>query len=127
MQTGPVADIARKTGDMQNLQSSHGCLLHSMLQVPAIRTLVPQMWGAELVHRFPELRIGHAYIVKEIRIVTLWEFLIIFTDQMNSFLTGDLVVSHLLSRIIGRPANTKFDQRGEIVEHVDLVVDARIF
>ena len=37
-----------------------------------------------------------------------------------------LAVPHFLGRIIGGPANAELNLRGEIVEHVDLVVDAGI-
>lgn len=84
------------------------------------------MRRAELIDCLPEFRLGHVDIFEEIGEITLRELLVIFVDKVNRFLTRDLAVAHFLCGVIGGPTDSEFDQRGEIVEHVDLVVDARI-
>src|SRR5579883_1747540 len=81
----------------------------------------------ELSARFPELARRQAEIAEDLVGEALRELAVEPSHQRDPFLARDVARADLLCRVVGCAADPELHVRREVMEVVDLIVDAVIF
>lgn len=97
-----------------------------MAQLPLVINFVPQMCGPKLVYRGIEFILTDIDVVEKVFEVLCRELLVIFINEIDSFLSGNFAVTHFLRSVIGASTDAKLDERSEVVEGIYFVIDTAV-
>jgi hypothetical protein len=84
------------------------------------------MLRPELVDGRKKLDFRNTDVVKKLLEVPVRKLGIQFVNQLHTFITRDVLISYLLRSVVASSTKTKFNQRREVVEWINFVIDTRI-